>query len=131
MRWLVAMLLAVTVMLWLATYLSVRLVARPSRRMLNLSYLLWVMAESVFLLAMYCVIQTVCMLPRVPLLFQGINQNQLFIFIVANLMTGVVNLSMHTIHATPAIACAVLLLYMLAVCVLASVLQQAHIRIKL
>ncbi|RMX64698.1 hypothetical protein DD238_003665 [Peronospora effusa] len=59
MRWLVATLLALTVMLWLSTYLSVRLVARPSRRMLNLSYLLWVMAESVFLLAIYCVIQTV------------------------------------------------------------------------
>ncbi|CAH0488366.1 unnamed protein product [Peronospora farinosa] len=131
MRWLVAALLALTVMLWLSTYLSVRLVARPSRRMLNLSYLLWVMAESVFLLAIYCVIQTVCMLPRVPLLFQGINQNQLFIFIVANLMTGAVNLSMHTINASPVIASTVLLFYMLAICVLASVLQQAHIRIKL
>ncbi|RQM15597.1 hypothetical protein DD237_003517 [Peronospora effusa] len=82
MRWLVATLLALTVMLWLSTYLSVRLVARPSRRM-------------------------------------------------ANLMTGAVNLSMHTINASPVIASTVLLFYMLAICVLASVLQQAHIRIKL
>lgn len=49
----------------------------------------------------------------------------------ANLMTGAVNLSMHTINTRPAGASAVLLLYMLAVCVLASVLQQKHIRIKL
>ncbi|CAH0483088.1 unnamed protein product [Peronospora belbahrii] len=130
-RWLTATLLAVSMMLWLSTYVSVRLVARPSRRMLNLSYLLWVMAESVFLVAIYCVIQTVCMLPRVPLLFQGINHNQLFIFLVANLITGGVNLSMHTINATPARASMVLLLYMLIICILATVLEYAHIRIKL
>jgi len=46
-------------------------------------------------------------------------------------MTGAVNLSMHTINASPAIASGVLLLYMLAVCVLASVLQHAGVRIKL
>uniref|UniRef100_M4BD66 GPI-anchored wall transfer protein 1 n=1 Tax=Hyaloperonospora arabidopsidis (strain Emoy2) TaxID=559515 RepID=M4BD66_HYAAE len=60
MRWLVITLFAVTVMLWLSTYLSVRLVTRPSRRMLNMSYLLWVLAESASLLAVYCVVQTVC-----------------------------------------------------------------------
>ncbi|KAL4159591.1 hypothetical protein PRNP1_000168 [Phytophthora ramorum] len=131
MRWLVISLFAVAGLLWLSTFLSVRLVSRPSRRMLNLSYLLWVMAESITLLALYCGIQTLSMLPRVPLLFQGINHNQLFVFIVANLMTGAVNLSMHTINTEPAIACAVLLAYMLVVCVLASVLQHAGVRIKL
>ncbi|KAG7399587.1 hypothetical protein PHYBOEH_008582 [Phytophthora boehmeriae] len=131
MRWLVLTLIVVDAMLWLSTYLSVRLVARPSRRMLNLPYLLWVMAESIFLLALYCMIQTVCMLPRVPLLFQGINRNQLFVFILANLATGAVNLGMHTINTSPAVASGVLLLYMLAVCVLASVLEYAGVRIKL
>lgn len=78
---------------------------------MNLSYVLWVMAESFFLLAMYCVIQVVSyvvnpmyvnhdaifdlsslvlsllrddnrMLPRTPLLFKGVSHNQLFIFFV-------------------------------------------------
>ncbi|OWZ05110.1 hypothetical protein PHMEG_00022866 [Phytophthora megakarya] len=131
MRWLVTTLFVVAGLLWMSTFLAVRLVSRPSRRMLNLSYLLWVMAESITLLALYSAIQTICMLPRVPLLYQGINHNQLFVFIVANLMTGAVNLSMHTINTAPTIASGVLLLYMLAVCVLASLLQHAHIRIKL
>ncbi|KAG2817499.1 hypothetical protein PC116_g16624 [Phytophthora cactorum] len=131
MRWLVITLFVISGLVWLSTFLSVRLVARPSRRMLNLSYLLWVMAESLTLIALYSGIQTVCMLPRVPLLFQGINHNQLFIFIVANLMTGGVNLSMHTINTSPVVASGVLLLYMLVVCVLASVLQHANVRIKL
>eukprot|EP00644_Phytophthora_capsici_P007212 jgi/Phyca11/7796/fgenesh1_pm.PHYCAscaffold_22_\ len=131
MRWLTITLVVVAGFLWLSTFLSVRLVARPSRRMLNLPYLLWVLAESLTLLALYSGIQTVCMLPRVPLLYQGINHNQLFVFIVANLMTGAVNLSMHTINTSPDIASAVLLMYMLVVCVLASLLQHAHIRIKL
>ena len=46
-------------------------------------------------------------------------------------MTGAVNLSMYTIHIKPAGASVVLLFYMLVVCVLASVLQHSHIRIKL
>lgn len=46
-------------------------------------------------------------------------------------MTGAVNLSMYTINTSTGVASAVLLLYMLAVCILASVLQYAHIRIKL
>ncbi|KAI9905667.1 hypothetical protein PsorP6_013768 [Peronosclerospora sorghi] len=131
MRWLVITLLAVSGTLWLLLYLSLRLIGLPSRRMLNLSYLLWVMAESVFLLAIYSLIQTVCMLPRVPLLFKGINHSQLFIFIVANLITGVVNLSMHTINTNSVNASVVLLLYMLAICVLASLLQQTNVRVKL
>ncbi|KAL3668389.1 hypothetical protein V7S43_006478 [Phytophthora oleae] len=131
MRWLAITLVVIAVFLWLSTFLAVRLVARPSRRMLNLSYLLWVLAESLTLLALYSGIQTVSMLPRVPLLYQGINHNQLFVFIVANLMTGAVNLSMHTINTSPDVASGVLLLYMLAVCVLASLLQHVHIRIKL
>ncbi|KAG7393413.1 hypothetical protein PHYPSEUDO_009617 [Phytophthora pseudosyringae] len=131
MRWLAVTLFVIAGFLWLSTFLSVRLVARPSRRMLNLSYLLWVLAESLTLLALYSGIQTVCMLPRAPLLYQGINHNQLFVFIVANLMTGAVNLSMHTINTGPGVASGVLLAYMLAACTLASVLQHMHIRIKL
>ena len=46
-------------------------------------------------------------------------------------MTGAVNLSMHTIDTQPIGAAAVLLVYMLVVCLLASVLQHAHVRIKL
>lgn len=140
MRWLVISLFVVAAFLWATTFLSVRLVARPSRRMvrillsfvgvsttngsqvrvscpqLNLSYLLWVMAESITLLALYCAIQTVwyviprslttlnlssdilanySMLPRVPLLFQGINHNQLFVFIVVS-QFGIMHLLHHT-----------------------------------
>lgn len=131
MRWLTIALFVISGLVWVSTFLSVRLVARPSRRMLNVSYLLWVMAESLTLLALYSGTQTVCMLPRVPILFQGINYNQLFIFIVANLTTGAVNLSMHTISSSTIAASGVLVAYMFAVCVLASVLQYTTIRIKL
>ncbi|GAB9469193.1 hypothetical protein Gpo141_00006479 [Globisporangium polare] len=130
-RWLALSFSVITVVLVVATFLSTRLVARPSRRMVNLSYVLWVMAESSFLLAMYCVIQVVCMLPRTPLLFKGVSHNQLFIFFVANLMTGAVNLSTRTIEASPLVASLVLGAYMLAVSVLATVLEHKQIRIKL
>lgn len=46
-------------------------------------------------------------------------------------MTGAVNLSMRTIEASPAMASLVLGAYMLAVSVLATVLEHKQIRIKL
>ncbi|GLE07840.1 hypothetical protein PINS_up019249 [Pythium insidiosum] len=119
------------VILVTATFLSNRLVARPSRRMVNLTYILWVLAEVVFLLLVYCGIQLFCLLPRTPLLCKGVSRNQLFIFLIANLATGAVNLSMKTIYATPLTAFSVLGVYMLAVSVVATLLEVANIRIKL
>jgi hypothetical protein len=49
----------------------------------------------------------------------------------ANLATGAVNLSMRTIEASESTASAVLALYMLAVCALATILERMHVRIKL
>ncbi|CEG39691.1 gpi-anchored wall transfer protein [Plasmopara halstedii] len=131
MRWLVISLIFISGLLWTSTLLAVRLIASPSRRMLNITYMLWVMAQSLTLVALYGGIQLVCMLPRVPLLNRGINQNQLFVFIVANLMTGAINLTVDTISANTFVSSGILIVYMLAVCVLASALQHANIRIKL
>lgn len=39
------------------------------------------------------------------------NRNQLFFFVVANLMTGAVNLAMHTIYAPPSQTLTILLGY--------------------
>ncbi|TYZ61190.1 hypothetical protein PybrP1_009882 [[Pythium] brassicae (nom. inval.)] len=130
-RWLALTFAAVTLILVVATFISVRLVARPSRRMMNLSYVLWVMAQSLFLLGVYCAIQVVCMLPRTPVLFKGMSRNQLFVFIVANLLTGATNLSMRTIEASPFVAAGVLSVYMFAVSTLATVLEVRGVRIKL
>lgn len=131
MRWLVISLFCISGLLWAATFLSIRLIAQPSRRMLNISYMLWVMAQSLSLIALYSGIQIVCMLPRMPLLCRGVNNNQLFVFIVANLMTGAINLSMHTINSSPEVSCGVLLTYMLIISVVATMLQHINIRIKL
>ncbi|TDH72124.1 hypothetical protein CCR75_004555 [Bremia lactucae] len=104
---------------------------RNMRWLLNISYMLWVMAQSLSLIALYSGIQIVCMLPRMPLLCRGVNNNQLFVFIVANLMTGAINLSMHTINSSPEVSCGVLLTYMLLISVVATMLQHINIRIKL
>lgn len=49
----------------------------------------------------------------------------------ANLATGIVNLSMRTIEASPLVASGVLLVYMALVSVLATLLQHYNLSIKL
>ncbi|RHY33700.1 hypothetical protein DYB32_004173 [Aphanomyces invadans] len=71
------------------------------------------------------------MAPRVPLIFAGISRNQLFVFLVANLMTGAVNLSMQTLYATPAVGFGIMVVYLFAVSVVAAVLDHFQIKVKL
>ncbi|TMW57331.1 hypothetical protein Poli38472_003256 [Pythium oligandrum] len=130
-RWLVIWFGLAVVLLTLGTFVVTRLVARPSRRMMNLSYILWVLAESAFLLFAYCGIYAVSLLPRTPLLFQGVSRNQLFIFLISNIATGIVNLSMQTIYASNLTAAGVLVTYMLAVSTVATLLETYNVRIKL
>ncbi|RHY01107.1 hypothetical protein DYB35_009163 [Aphanomyces astaci] len=71
------------------------------------------------------------MSPRVPLIFTGISRNQLFVFLIANLITGAVNLSMQTLYAPPVVGFGIMLLYLFAVSVLAVGLEWFHIKVKL
>ena len=50
---------------------------------------------------------------REPLLVKAISRNQLFYFLLGNILTGMVNLSMHTEHASDFTAMAILTCYIL------------------
>ncbi|KAA1475282.1 GWT1-domain-containing protein [Dentipellis sp. KUC8613] len=56
---------------------------------------------------------------QAPPLLEAINRNGLPIFLLANMATGVVNLSMETMYASDAVAMGVLTLYAVAVCAVA------------
>ncbi|KAF8166623.1 GWT1-domain-containing protein [Mycena galopus ATCC 62051] len=53
---------------------------------------------------------------RSPPLLEAINKNALPLFLLANLLTGLVNLSMQTMYASAAVSIGVLSLYTLVVC---------------
>lgn len=135
---------------------------------MNLPYVLWVLATAVFLLSAYSYIyayrfvylfhtlvrfsRPYCLsaFPRVPLLFAGISQNLLLVFLIvlqrsmslsislsysyfsqANILTGVVNLSMQTIYASSVVAFAVLSVYLTTLSILACTLKWFDIRCRL
>jgi phosphatidylinositol glycan class W len=53
----------------------------------------------------------------------SINANQLFVFLISNLSTGAINLSMYTLYASLPVAMLVLSTYLTGVCTVASVLN--------
>lgn len=109
---------------------------RPSRRLANLPYVLWVTATNSFLLLSFAVIETSCFpaVYRSPLQDVGtsskedqrhgvaiafatsktlsaFNKNGLAIFLLANLGTGAVNLGVDTLGAGPGKAMGILVVY--------------------
>ena len=83
-----------------------------SRRTVNLSYALWVLAVSVALLASFVLIDLFCYRLQPSLIHSAVNTNPLATFIIANLSTGLVNLSVQTIHQSDVVALGILAVYM-------------------
>lgn len=104
-----------------------------SRRSTNAAFVVWTIAHNVTILFCICMVFAVAGTSRQssnrdfygenPPIFSAVNQHSLLIFILANLMTGFVNLSMDTLNATHAQAISVIFLYLCAVGVVALVLE--------
>lgn len=102
----------------------------PSRRILNIGYIIWVITYNLSLLCCLLIVDC-CTLavpadelgraskeqkkriqPRLSIIAQSISQNQLLTFLVANLLTGAVNIFMETIFAGSVAAMTVLIVYL-------------------
>lgn len=62
-----------------------------------------------------------------PSLLTAIDYNQLVFFLMGNLFTGIINLSMNTLAASAAMSTSIILCYMLTLCVLSLVLKHYNI----
>ena len=121
-----------------------------SRRLANAPYVLWVVAFNNTQILLFCAIETVCFpsayLPRhdrdkkagglgvdetSSRIMQAFNRYGLPVFLVANLLTGLVNLSLDTLATGALAAMAVLIVYAAAVTGLALGLQRWGVRVKL
>ncbi|ERF70919.1 GPI-anchored wall transfer protein 1 [Endocarpon pusillum Z07020] len=115
---------------------------RVSRRLANLPYVLWINAFNNAQLLLFCLIETVYFpeayrtLPSAvatrsaSVIMQAFNKNGLAVFLVANLMTGLVNLSLNTLDMTSLGAMAVLVGYSACVTGVALLLDRTGIKIK-
>lgn len=88
-----------------------------------MTYVLWVTAYNTSFLFGYLAME-LSLFPiqssnAVPPLLEAVNANGLAVFLIANIMTGVVNVSMRTMYADARTSMLVLLGYSLVVCGLA------------
>ncbi|ORX40674.1 GWT1-domain-containing protein [Kockovaella imperatae] len=95
-----------------------------SRRMANSAYVLWVAGYNTLFLLGYLLLEIYLLeIPvpphAVPPLLDAINRNGLMVFLIANLLTGVVNLSFKTMYLSNYQAMCILILYSIAVSAIA------------
>lgn len=142
-----AMVLASLAVLWWVGFATSYLVGlRTSRRLANLPYVLWVSAFNTSFLLCYVLIYLVVLQPVeqarpsgsrdqgdsvTPAILEDLNRHSLTVFLVANLLTGLVNVTTQTMYTRDSLALLILLLYTGTCCALATTLTAKGIRLRL
>ena len=105
---------------------------RVSRRLANLPYIFWVLSMNTAFISLFFLLELMPALPtRIPSLLLAINSNQLFIFLAANILTGLVNLSVDTLKVRNGVAVGILAGYLFVVGLIAVTTHHFGLRIKL
>uniref|UniRef100_T1J7G5 Phosphatidylinositol-glycan biosynthesis class W protein n=1 Tax=Strigamia maritima TaxID=126957 RepID=T1J7G5_STRMM len=108
-------------------------ISPSSRRVVNVTYISWMSAFFVYLVVQWLAIDVVLVLLKYhssredakqvtlkPSIINNVlSYNFLLAFLVANLLTGLVNLSVSTIYASDRDSFMILMFYMLAICLIA------------
>ncbi|KAL4228721.1 hypothetical protein ACF0H5_011764 [Mactra antiquata] len=128
---------------------SVTAIQPPSRRLANSSYVVFMIGLSTFILipgllvTIFVSYMKKLRETRVPAcgtndkvmknssnLLEAVNYNGLAFFVVANLLTGLVNIAIDTREQSDTLAFIYLTLYMLVLCILFSLLYKYEIKVK-
>lgn len=104
-----------------------------SRRLANLTYVLWVASYNVTALLVYHLAEKIISFPQrfESELLNAINRNGLATFLLANLLTGLINMTINTLQCNEVESFVILLLYSIILCVVPVVLNRYGIYIKL
>ncbi|KAJ3000784.1 Glucosaminyl phosphatidylinositol (GlcN-PI) nositol acylation protein [Globomyces sp. JEL0801] len=101
-----------------------------SRRMANFPFVIWVSALCSTMLLSLFLIDDCFSVPNVPIILTSINQNQLAIFLFANILTGLINLTVNTLNFNHLQAFAILIVYLYVVGLVAALLHRWNITLK-
>ncbi|KAL1437741.1 hypothetical protein MTO96_048606 [Rhipicephalus appendiculatus] len=133
------------------TYVMHTAVDPVSRRLANVSYCLWMYSLGTFSLVVSIVASffRVALLPRdahvdynlfavadpddddVDILWKSVNYNGMAVFLLANILTGLVNVFFHPRTASDPVCVVTLICYIYAVCMFAVILHRKKIKLKL
>lgn len=118
-----------SLLFWLLTVVIDSHVERVSRRMCNLAYVTLVLAVNLQVLALFLLSDC---LPgsKTTVLEEAYNRNLLATFLVANLLTGLVNLLVDTLFASSVKALSVMIAYAFMLSFIPGLLDFCGIRLK-
>ena len=138
-----------TVLFLFSTSYKYGLSLQVSRRLANLPYFLWISAFNCTQITAFCIVETL-FFPQIYMnhdtspkteneiykratsrVLEAYNRNGLAVFLVANLLTGLVNLTVPTLHVSDLQAMGILLLYAATLTGLAVGLDVYDISIKM
>ncbi len=138
-----------TVLFFFSTSYNYGLSLQVSRRLANLPYLLWISAFNCTQITAFCLVETL-FFPQIykshhispkaeqeiykqatSRVLEAYNRNGLAVFLVANLLTGLVNITVPTLHVSDLQAIVILLLYATTLTGLAVGLDFYDISIKM
>eukprot|EP00963_Diacronema_lutheri_P001609 scaffold102_cov340-Pavlova_lutheri.AAC.66 len=103
-------LLFVAAGLWLCFCQAERVLEPASRRTCNLTYVLWMLAFNFSMIFLFMVASAAMRIRQIHLV-AAVNRHLMSVFLLANVLTGFVNLTMDTLNATREVALAVVALY--------------------
>ena len=102
--------------LWAALWVLVSVLEIPvSRRSTNATFVIWTLAHNVTILLMIWAAFFFTSGSSVSPIFDAVNRHGLIVFILANLMTGLVNISINTLEVADGQALGVIFVYLFAV----------------
>ncbi|CAG8445261.1 11939_t:CDS:2 [Cetraspora pellucida] len=113
------------ILLWLGFIFCVILRIPVSRRIANLSYIFLVVSCNTTVLLLFQIVEIVFFENywknerNLPLIFEAVNSNGLAIFLLANILTGLVNLSIRTLFVNDGLAECILAAYMFVIVAIA------------
>ncbi|ELU08066.1 hypothetical protein CAPTEDRAFT_138269 [Capitella teleta] len=142
-QWIVVLcvLIAADVCFWILLHFTQIHVDPVSRRIANLPYVIWMMAYNLQLLPCFLLVDLLisALIHRGVLpysnsdehcLLEAMNRNGLFYFLLVNLLTGLINMSMSTLFATSLQAVMVMLAYLVLLSVVTVTLHSKRIYLK-
>ena len=113
-------LILVTSAIWIGHFvLTSWLQILTSRRSTNLPFIMWALAHNMTILSLIDYVSTTfssACINGIPRTLDSVNRNGLAVFLISNILTGLVNLTVDTLHSSHGKAMGVLTIYLGVVC---------------
>ncbi|KAJ3445707.1 phosphatidylinositol-glycan biosynthesis class w protein [Anaeramoeba flamelloides] len=122
-------LVATDILLFVCAALSHAYIQKSSRKMVNCTYCLFVLSNSILSIVCFSLIDSFTVTPQHQLQ-SSFTKNQLPRFLFANLLTGLINICFETLYINNLLSAIILSIYMLLLTSSAQILKNLNINLK-